>query len=234
MPELQMHNPQVVSNPKWDDIYNDEAPVMASRRYTVTDTSDPLGLDDPPSPPEELAEEKEELKEEVPPSPSPAEEPSVVTEETPEQVVDNKEENTEVDAEDTEKKDETVEEQDEGDKHKETFVSDLDTVLKEKTGVDLAGITEALVELLTWRNDILSLEAQQKQQNTQINEPVRPQQPPSFQRSTSKTGSVNPAEGAYDYTYSQILDMAKNNPSEYDRQSQRITQAFMKNRVLMD
>lgn len=225
--ELQMHSPQVVSNPKlgWDNIDNDDSPVMPSRRYTVTDTSDPLDLDSPPS--------TEEVKEEEqPPSPV-AEEEKVEENKEGEPPVPEEKQEIEGEKEGEEEEKPEGEEEEDTKKHRETFVTDLDEVLKEKTGVDLAGITEALVELLTWRNDILSLEAQQKQQATQ-KEPVRPQQPPSFQRSTSKTGSPNPAESAYDYTYSQILDMAKNNPVEYDRQNQRITQAFMKNRVLMD
>lgn len=111
-------------------------------------------------------------------------------------------------------------------KYDEKFNTDLETVLQERTGVGLDGIVEAVTTLLSWYNDILSVEAQSQQQ-------VKPQQapkaPPTFLRSQGR--ETTPAAKAYDYRKSEILAMS---PDEYARNAQRITNAYINGRVLND
>ena len=218
--ELPQPQTQLVSNPSFWDVEEPDV-ITTKRSYTVTDTSDPLNLEEEASPPSTVPEAEVEAQ--------PVE--SVV--EGEDKVEDQ---NKEPEKEETTEKVEEEEVAEDVVKHRETFINDLDYALKEKTGVDLAGITEALVELLTWRNDILSLSAKQQTEEptTTTVQKGEISKPPSFQRSSSKTGELNPAERSYDFKYSTILNMAKNDPAEYDRNSQRITEAFMNNRVLMD
>lgn len=218
--ELPQPQTQLVSNPSFWDVEEPDV-ITTKRSYTVTDTSDPLNLEEEASPPSTVPEAEVEAQ--------PVE--SVV--EGEDKVEDQ---NKEPEKEETTEKVEEEEVAEDVVKHRETFINDLDYALKEKTGVDLAGITEALVELLTWRNDILSLSAKQQPEEptTTTVQKGEISKPPSFQRSSSKTGELNPAERSYDFKYSTILNMAKNDPAEYDRNSQRITEAFMNNRVLMD
>lgn len=218
--ELPQPQTQLVSNPSFWDVEEPDV-ITTKRSYTVTDTSDPLNLEEEASPPSTVPEAEVEAQ--------PVE--SVV--EGEDKVEDQ---SKEPEKEETTEKVEEEEVAEDVVKHRETFINDLDYALKEKTGVDLAGITEALVELLTWRNDILSLSAKQQTEEptTTTVQKGEISKPPSFQRSSSKTGELNPAERSYDFKYSTILNMAKNDPAEYDRNSQRITEAFMNNRVLMD
>lgn len=219
--ELPQPQTQLVSNPSFWDVEEPDV-ITAKRSYMVTDTSDPLNL-----------EEEEEA--------SPPSKPEAEVETQPVESVVEGEDKVEDQSKEPEKEETTekIEEEEVTEdvvKHRETFISDLDYALKEKTGVDLAGITEALVELLTWRNDILSLSAKQQPEEPTNTTAQKGEisKPPSFQRSSSKTGELNPAERSYDFKYSTILNMAKNDPAEYDRNAQRITEAFMNNRVLMD
>lgn len=217
--ELPQPQTQLVSNPSFWDVEEPDV-ITTKRSYTVTDTSDPLNLEEEESPPS-----MPEAEVEAQPVESVVEGEDKVEDQSKEP---EKEETTEK-VEEEEVAEDVV-------KHRETFINDLDYALKEKTGVDLAGITEALVELLTWRNDILSLSAKQQTEEptTTTVQKGEISKPPSFQRSSSKTGELNPAERSYDFKYSTILNMAKNDPAEYDRNAQRITEAFMNNRVLMD
>lgn len=225
--ELPQPQTQLVSNPSFWDVEEPDV-ITTKRSYTVTDTSDPLNLEEEASPPSTVpeAEASTEAQQEV--------------EKAVESVVEGEDkvedQSKEPEKEETTEKVEEEEVAEDVVKHRETFINDLDYALKEKTGVDLAGITEALVELLTWRNDILSLSAKQQPEEptTTTVQKGEISKPPSFQRSSSKTGELNPAERSYDFKYSTILNMAKNDPAEYDRNSQRITEAFMNNRVLMD
>ena len=107
-------------------------------------------------------------------------------------------------------------------KYREKFTTDLDSILEEKTGVNLQGITEVLAELLQWRNDILALELEQKQsQQPRSNIPtaVRPQGRESVQ-------SRN-----YDFRQSEIDSM---DTATYARNRQAITNAYLSGRVLRD
>lgn len=181
----------------------DEAQVVAEDDYSYnrtqrpTDFSDPLDLSTPVVP-----------EEEAPPEPEvpevPVEEPPSVEEETkPEEVPEE----------------ELV-------KARQEVGGHLDKILEEKTGVGLDGVVEAITTLLSWYNDILSLEANQ----TPVQEsPVPNRSAPQFQR--SKGREALPTQASYDFRRSQILSMS---PEEYERNAQAITVAWQRGRVLND
>lgn len=165
-----------------------------SQKQFAVDTSDPLDLSAPA--PEEKPEEKP--AEEEKPNENPPIEP-------------DKESTTE---ESTETPPEEVQ-------RLEAFSTDLDKALEAKTGVGLDGFVEAVTTLLSWYNDILALEQQQKT-------PTTPNVP-SFQRSTGRNPS--PATNSYDFRRSEILAMS---PQDYDKNADAITRAWQAGRVLND
>lgn len=100
----------------------------------------------------------------------------------------------------------------------------LDKILEEKTGVGLDGVVEAITTLLSWYNDILSIDMKAP-------ENVPPQAPPApaFQRSHGRTPL--PAQTSYDFRKSEILAMDN---ATYQRRAQDITNAYLRGRVLND
>lgn len=109
-------------------------------------------------------------------------------------------------------------------KRHEEFTSNLSEALEAKTGVNLDGIVEVLTTLLTWHNDILQAESQMGKNTQSVNTTA-----PNFQRSQARTPL--PAATTYDYRMSEILAMS---PQDYEKNAQKITNAFMQGRVLKD
>lgn len=207
-------NQSTISNPHlWED--EDNTAAVINRTYTMTDTSDPLDLSEP-----EVEEEKQKEEDGVNHDDISKEKEQVV-DETPD-IEQNNQQTDQQEGTDEQQKEE-VEKSQEDIEH-EKFLSSLNSTLERETGVPLSGIVDALVELLMWRKDILAIEEQQQQK------PVTP--PPAFQRSSGRAGgSPNPADRSYDFRYSEIIKMT---PEEYDRNAQKITDAFINQRVLMD
>jgi hypothetical protein len=63
----------------------------------------------------------------------------------------------------------------------------------------------------------------------QVTPQPAPKAPPTFARSQGRNPS--PAANAYDYRLSEIRSMA---PEDYSKHAQKITNAFLQKRVLMD
>ena len=106
------------------------------------------------------------------------------------------------------------------------FNNDLEKVLEARTGVGLDGIVEAVTTLLSWYNDTLKLQIEQEQQPTPQ---AAPKAPPTFSRSQGRNPS--PAANAYDFRLSEIQAM---DAQTYAQNAQKITNAFLNKRVLMD
>lgn len=112
------------------------------------------------------------------------------------------------------------------------FFDSLDTTFQEKLGVKFDDVIAAMVDLIQWRTDILSLGLQNTQQGASGQPPAVPQQPvsvPEFQRSQGRTAPVG--QNRYRYTQSQIDKMTL---AEYEKLSQDITNAYMLGEVYAD
>lgn len=133
---------------------------------------------------------------------------------------------TEVKEEQVQDVSETEEAIQESPQYSKEFNNDLEKVLEARTGVGLDGIVEAVTTLLTWYNDTLKIQAEEAQQ---AKPQAAPKAPPTFSRSQGRNPS--PGANAYDFKLSEIQAMSS---EEYAKNAQKITNAFLKNRVLRD